>query len=101
MAPKRHPVPDLGDLDDAILLKCFSLLTPLPDLFNVAASCRVSALHRFSGQNMDLNCFRGAAYGAAGPSTSRPATRQQAPVPRSAGARKLTPPILLCSVSVT
>lgn len=42
MAPKTRAVPDLGDLDDAILLKCFSLLTPLPDLFNVAKSCRVS-----------------------------------------------------------
>lgn len=33
--------PQLGDLDDHTLLACFSHLTPLPDLFNVAASCRV------------------------------------------------------------
>lgn len=33
----------LLDLDDALLLKCCSHLLPLPDLFHVAASCRVSA----------------------------------------------------------
>ncbi|KAI7837060.1 hypothetical protein COHA_009136 [Chlorella ohadii] len=30
----------LCDLDDHLLLQCFSHLTPLPDLFNVAAACR-------------------------------------------------------------
>ena len=32
----------LDDLDDPVLLHVFSFLQPLPDLFNVAASCRVS-----------------------------------------------------------
>jgi hypothetical protein len=31
----------LNDLDDACLLSILSQLDPLPDLFNIAASCRV------------------------------------------------------------
>ncbi|KAL4855114.1 F-box protein SKIP5 [Chlorella vulgaris] len=32
--------PQLCDLDDNLLVLCFSHLTPLPDLFSIAASCR-------------------------------------------------------------
>lgn len=39
----QQPASQLCDLDDHLLLQCFSHLTPLPDLFNVAAACRVSA----------------------------------------------------------
>ncbi|PRW60477.1 F-box SKIP5 isoform B [Chlorella sorokiniana] len=36
----QQPASQLCDLDDHLLLQCFSHLTPLPDLFNVAAACR-------------------------------------------------------------
>lgn len=50
--------PQIHDLDDHTLLRCFSHLTPLPDLFNVAASCRV---RRGSGRGAtrDLCCCGG------------------------------------------
>lgn len=39
----------LTDLDDACIQAVFSFLHPLPDLFNVAASCRVTFLPFFGG----------------------------------------------------
>ena len=35
----------LEDLDDACLTKIFAYLSPLPDLFAVARTCKVSGSH--------------------------------------------------------
>ena len=37
----RQIIKNILDLDDACLLHLFSLLNPLPDLFNAARSCKV------------------------------------------------------------
>lgn len=49
-----QPAPQLCDLDDHLLLQCFAHLTPLPDLFNVAAACRVSAAGSCTGAAVHL-----------------------------------------------
>ncbi|EFN60176.1 hypothetical protein CHLNCDRAFT_133681 [Chlorella variabilis] len=65
----------LEDLDDPLLLHCFSFLTPLPDLFNVAASCR-----RFRDLALDRRSWLFVTHAAAA-AAAAPRRAERAPAP--------------------